>query len=83
MTAIKREPLYRAAANLRSAASKEWETFLLEAQVYARDVALQIVEATSDSLPTAQGRAQGIISFVNDLVDAPRELSKLEAKRAK
>jgi len=73
----RKEPLLRAALELRGAAPAAWRNYIVALENYSADLAREVVRAIPDRLVHAQGRAQALDDFAPSMRDCREELEHM------
>jgi hypothetical protein len=74
---IRKEPLLRAAMEVRAGAPVAWREFTTMLENYAADCAKQLVQTEPDRLVHMQGRAQAVQEIATLMTNAREELERL------
>ena len=78
---IRKEPLLRAAMEVRGQAPLAWREFTTMLENYAADCAKQLVQTESDRLPLMQGRAQAMQEIAHLMANTREELERLMERK--
>jgi hypothetical protein len=76
------ENLVTTSEYVRRVAPKEWEEFLHAFDHYVAFFVNQLVTSPPDRLAQNQGRVQALAKLRETLMDAPKQMEKIEAQKA-
>jgi hypothetical protein len=76
------ENLVTTSEYVRRVAPKEWEEFMGAFDQYVAHFVAQLVNSPSDRLAQNQGRVQAVAELRETLMDAPKQMEKIEAQKA-